>query len=229
MNVGYIRNSDARQDDSPETQKSMIRGYAQSCNMEIDEWVEDPGISGYKKISERPGGKRLFEGGISCIITIRLDRLFRNTQDALNTVEYFENNGIALHIINMGGNSINTNSAMGKMMLTVLAGIDEMYRNKIAEDTSASLKSRKNLKKVYTREVFGYDKVDGKLVPNEQELDIVRTIFNMRKNGYSMYAITNYLNEKNVKTKQRKFFRRKTIKEILENPIHFNMVEEGNK
>ena len=47
--------------------------------------------------------------------------------------------GVALHIIDLGGNAIDTTSAAGRFMLVVLAGAAEMERNLIRERTKSAL------------------------------------------------------------------------------------------
>ena len=54
--------------------------------------------------------------------------------DALTHVEEWDAAGIALHLVDLGGMSINTGSSMGKMLLTMLSGFAEFERNMIASE-----------------------------------------------------------------------------------------------
>ncbi len=60
---------------------------------------------------------------------LKLDRMFRNAGDCSNTVEKWDKAAIALHVIGLGGNAIDTTSAAGRFMLVVLAGAAEIERN----------------------------------------------------------------------------------------------------
>lgn len=63
--------------------------------------------------------------------------------NALADVEEWEQAGISLHLVDMGGQSVNTGSSMGKMLITMLAGFAEFERNMIAERTTAALNYKK--------------------------------------------------------------------------------------
>lgn len=43
-----------------------------------------------------------------------LDRLFRDAEDALRQTKAWDKAGIVLHLVDMGGTSMNTASAMGR-------------------------------------------------------------------------------------------------------------------
>ncbi len=103
-------------------------------NLDLVEIVADPGVSGGKPLASREGGQRLLaalqhRGGARSVVMLKLDRMFRNAGDCLATVEAWERSGIALHVVDLGGNAIDTTSAAGRFMLVVLAGAAEMERN----------------------------------------------------------------------------------------------------
>ena len=99
--------------------------------------------------------------------------------DALSHVEEWDAAGIALHLVDLGGMSINTGSSMGKMLITMLAGFAEFERNMISERTTAALSFKKSHGQVYNHEPFGFNAKGGALVP-----DAIRASHN-RKNGHS--------------------------------------------
>ena len=74
---------------------------------------------------------------------MKLDRGFRNAGDCLATVERWERSGIALHVVDLGGNAIDTTSAAGRFMLVVLAGAAEMERNLTRERTRSALAGKR--------------------------------------------------------------------------------------
>jgi len=63
----------------------------------------------------------------------KCDRAFRDTRDFLYCNEWFENNRINLHILNLGGQHFQPNSPMGRMFMTLVAGFAQLE----AETTSA--------------------------------------------------------------------------------------------
>ncbi|MGE6377046.1 recombinase family protein [Peribacillus muralis] len=67
------------------------------------------------------------------IVVTKLDRFARSTKDALNTIENLNSKGVSLIVLNMGGDKIDSGSAIGKLMITVLSGIAEFEADMIKE------------------------------------------------------------------------------------------------
>ncbi|RKJ30403.1 recombinase family protein, partial [Butyricicoccus sp. 1XD8-22] len=55
------------------------------------------------------------------------------TKDALATIELLNEKGVGLIVLNMGGDKVDTSTAIGKLMVTVLAGIAEFEADMIKE------------------------------------------------------------------------------------------------
>ena len=122
--------------------------------------------------------------------------------DALNHVEEWEQAGISLHLVDMGGQSINTGSSTGKMMLTMLAGFAEFERNMIAERTTAALNFKKRSGKVYNHTPYGFASVEGKLIADATEQAVIARMRYLRGQGTSYNEIASALNADTVATKQ---------------------------
>lgn len=85
---------------------------------------------------ERPEFQNLLnivESGDTIVVT-KLDRFARSASDAIITIRSLFERGVRVHILNMG---IVENTAMGKLMLTMLAGFAEFERDMIVERTQA--------------------------------------------------------------------------------------------
>ncbi|MGX7595603.1 recombinase family protein [Planococcus plakortidis] len=67
------------------------------------------------------------------IVVTKLDRFARSTRDALNTIAELEKQGVAIIVLNMGGEVIDTNNKIGKLMITILSGIAEFEADMIRE------------------------------------------------------------------------------------------------
>ncbi|MCD7032867.1 recombinase family protein [Metabacillus sp. GX 13764] len=67
------------------------------------------------------------------IVVAKLDRFARSTQDALNTIALLNDKGVGLIVLNMGGDKVDTTTAIGKLMITVLSGIAEFEADMIRE------------------------------------------------------------------------------------------------
>jgi DNA invertase Pin-like site-specific DNA recombinase len=229
--VGYIRVSKEEQAISGlglEDQTSKIALYCQMKGLDLTHTYREEAVSGAKPLADRPEGAKLLDAlkkskAESCVIVLKLDRIFRNAQDCLATVEAWDNpkNGkqhVALHIIDLGGNSINTQSAAGKFMLTVLAGAAEMERNLISERTKAALdvKRKNGYKTGGKNPPYGFDaKRNGKLVENEDEQAVLAAMVELKQAGETYESITSFLNEQGIKSKTGKLWNPGTTYGVL--------------
>src|SRR5262249_43776754 len=149
------------------------------------------------------------------IVALKLDRLFRNAVDALSHVEQWEQAGISLHLVDMGGQSVNTGSSMGKMLITMLAGFAEFERNMIAERTTAALAHKKAHGEVYNHAPYGFNSEDGVLVPDAAEQAVIASIVSLRSNGASYRSIADTLNGEGIRGKQGGTWGQQTVKNVL--------------
>lgn len=76
---------------------------------------------------------------------------------------------------------------------------------------------------------YGYDKVLGKpaIVPNENEADVVRTIFAMAASGDNKGAIARHLNEAGIPTRHGKLWCSSRVGTVLSNPVYKGLVRYG--
>jgi DNA invertase Pin-like site-specific DNA recombinase len=169
--------------------------------------VTDAGVSGGKPLAKREGGQRLLSvlqaKEAAAVVMLKLDRGFRNAADCLATVEQWERKGIALHVVDLGGNAIDTTSAAGRFMLVVLAGAAEMERNLTRERTRSALAVKRAHGQRIGTVPFGFDLADDRvtLVPNEGEQAVIRDIQAMRSGGMTLKQIAAALTGRNVPTK----------------------------
>ena len=125
----------------------MIYGYARvsSTTQNLDTQVAQLTTYGCQKIfQEKLSGRSLkhrtqfaalldrLTMGDTVVVT-KLDRFARSTQDALNTMATLTERGVSLVVLNMGGDVVDTSTAIGKLLITVLAGIAEFEADLIKE------------------------------------------------------------------------------------------------
>jgi putative DNA-invertase from lambdoid prophage Rac len=183
--LGYIRVSTVEQaanGDSLDTQRQQIIGYAMMKGWQVSQFFIEAGVSGSVPLAERPEAQRLLaiaKAG-DVIITARLDRAFRSAADALVTLEELKDHGIGLHMIDLGGDVCG--NGISKLVFTILSAVAENERDRIRErirDVKQHLASQG----VYGggKRPFGFDVVDGRLVPNIQEQAALRKMVTLRK------------------------------------------------
>lgn len=124
-----------------------------------------------------------------------------------------------MHLVDIGGQSMNTGSAMGRMFLTLMAGFAELERNLIAERTTAVLAHKKQQGRVYNHEPFGFRRVGDKLVPVVDEMAVVYLMRERREDGWSLGMISDALNRDGVASKNGGKWHRRTVSNILQNSL----------
>lgn len=219
--VGYVRVSleeQARRGLSLPDQEAKIRGYAQLFGLVLHEVIHDAGVSATKPLRSRPGGRQLLdllEAGGTEVIAIKLDRLFRNAADCLSTVETWDRTGKHLHLVDFGGQAINTASAAGRLFITMLAGFAAFERDLIAERTASALAFRKSAGQAYSRDPYGFKRDGSRLVQVQSEQDTLRRIKTLRANGTSLREIARQLNEEGIRPKRGRAWYASSIRSIL--------------
>jgi putative DNA-invertase from lambdoid prophage Rac len=190
---GYLRVSTAEQaanGDSLETQRQQISGYAMMKSIELAEFFVEKGVSGSVPLAERPEGQRLL-GTVKrgdAIITAKLDRAFRSAADALVTLEELKDQGVGLHMIDLGGDVCG--NGVGKLVFTILSAVAENERDRLRERIR-DVKRHLAQQGVYGggRRPFGFDVVDARLVPNATEQAALERMQGLRAEGKTLRDI----------------------------------------
>jgi DNA invertase Pin-like site-specific DNA recombinase len=130
MVYGYTRVSTRGQieNNSLEEQENTIRGKYPNAK------IIKEAYSAAKKEDERKKFKRLVNSLVKddTLVVTKLDRFCRNVREGLQVIEQLLDRDVCIHILNMG---LIDNSAMGKLIVTVLLAFAEFERNMIVERT----------------------------------------------------------------------------------------------
>jgi site-specific DNA recombinase len=208
--IGYVRCSTQEQADSGlgmDAQSERIRAYCTLRGLTLHDIVSDPGVSGGRPLASRTGGRRLIatirKRKAAAVVMLKLDRMFRNAGDCLTTVEEWERQGVSLHVIDLGGNAIDTTSAAGRFMLVVLAGAAEMERNLTRERTRSAMAVKRANGQLIGAVPYGYNLADDgrSLTPNLDEQTVIREIQAFRDIGKTLSAIAETLTTTGIPTK----------------------------
>jgi DNA invertase Pin-like site-specific DNA recombinase len=154
------------------------------------------------------------------VVALKLDRLFRNAEDALHQTSAWDSAGISLHLVDMGGQSLSTSSAIGRMMLTMMAAFAEFERNLISERTTFALAHKRSQRQAYNHTPYGFERPVGNILELPEEQQVVRSIKTWREKGETFQGIADRLNQDNVRTKHGAKWHRSTIRQILRNDLH---------
>jgi site-specific DNA recombinase len=163
--VGYVRVSKETPDGySIEAQRQAIEAYCKARGWDLVEVYPDDGVSGAIRPGDRPGMAKMLQDvladGISYIVVKRLDRFGRKAGELLSLLDALEQKGVAVVSID---DNIDTSTAAGRLLRTILAGVAEFERDLIRERTRAGLAVARQAGKWVGRPPRGTVVVDGRL------------------------------------------------------------------
>lgn len=204
---------------SLETQKNHYESYIKANpEWEFAGLYYDEGITGTKK-EKRPELLRMIadceQRKIDLIVTKSISRFARNTMDCLSLVRKLTKLGISVYF---ESENINTGSMESELMLSILSGLAEGESASIAENNKWSIQKRfQNGTYKIGCSPYGYDAVNGKLVVNEQQAEIVRLIFSEILSGKSLHKIADALNQRNILSKKGGRWKANTLRNMVVN------------
>lgn len=235
--IGYVRvstNEQAANGLSPHDQEERIKSYCAAEGLDLVTILIDDGVSGSIPLRKRPGGgsavSMLETAGVGSVVALKLDRLFRSTKDCLDWTEKWEKDDVALHLLDFGGTTLKTDTAMGKFFITVMAAIGELERG-LAGERITNIMERKAIDGEWHGGPvplgYKYD-TDGSVVENDPQAFVVRSIFDMRANGKGINDILEWLMTHKKRTSKGKHFTDISIRRILRNRTYIGeRVYEG--
>ena len=195
---GYARVSTADQAENGESlgaQQRTLEGYSMMQDMVLDQVFVERGVSGSKPLQDRREGKKLLDllqpGDV--VITPKLDRMFRSARDALDVLDDLKKRGVALHMIDLGGDV--TGNGISKLVFTILSAVAEAERDRTRERIAeVKADQRKRGRYLGGDTPFGFSKVNDsdkgkKLVPLPKEQAAIRRMIALRAKGKSLRDI----------------------------------------
>jgi site-specific DNA recombinase len=138
---------DAAEAQSLLVQQDRINAYAQFAGLNLLPYITDPETSARTtRLAKREGGAELLaklgRRKVRHVVAYRLDRLFRNVQDGLTTMDLWASQGVTLHLAAETGGALNTANATGRMMVSLLLTMSEFEASLTAERTSAGMRRK---------------------------------------------------------------------------------------
>ena len=219
--LGYVRVStedQAREGVSLDAQRHRLGLYAELAGAELVEVLADEGLSG-KRADNRPALQKalraLKAGKADGLAVVKLDRMSRSTRDVLDLADRAGREGWALHSIS---EKLDTSTAAGRFVLTILAALAQMEREQVSERTTAALEHIRALGKKTGGDVpFGYRLArDGRtLVEHKREQKTVALILELTGEGLSMRKVAAELNRRGIKTKKGKQWHNVQVASVL--------------
>jgi DNA invertase Pin-like site-specific DNA recombinase len=189
--------------------ESMLRSFAAQVSyyskhiQSNPEWeyvgvYADEALSGCN--AERPEFQRLLAdcraGKVDLVLTKAVSRFARNTLTTLEVTRELKSLGIGVFFEEQG---INTLSAEGEVMLTILASVAQDEARNVSENIKWTHRKKcEQGNPIIGGKIYGYDRANGKLIVNEKQAEIVREIFKLYHNGETSGTIVKKLNAREI-------------------------------
>ncbi|EPY2285866.1 recombinase family protein [Clostridium sporogenes] len=194
---------------------------------------KDEGWSG--KTTDRPDFTNMVNliksKKIDYVITYKLDRIGRTARDLHNFLYELDNLGI---VYLSATEPYDTTTSAGRFMISILAAMAQMERERLAERVKSGMiqlakKGRwlggqcplgfDSKKEIYIDDM-GKERQMMKLIPNKEEIKIVKLIYNKYLEMGSMSQVRKYCLENSIRGKNGGDFSTNTLKQLLTSPIY---------
>lgn len=227
MILGYCRVSTTEQaadgTTSLQEQDRVIRGYAMTKGIgayDLQIYV-DAGVSGSIALRNRPAGEELLEAARpgDIVVAAKLDRIFRNSLDALWTYNEFKKKGIHLVLFDMGTTPITDDGGLSKVFFSIMSAFADHERERIRERVLDGKRAKKAKGgHIGGHTPFGWRVVgqgrEARLEPNEDERKIIQEIVALR--GKPVSLVVREVNAKGLRTRSGKPFHYSQIERVLQ-------------
>ena len=195
--IGYLRCSTEQQLDSIPVQHGLITASAvrfdyalaphestflasgDAAPVPVPGCFHDYGVSASKvPFAKRESVAAMLEymaaHDIHTIVAAKMTRVFRNARDCMDTVEAFQKSGIRFIILDfLNGQALDTTSATSKLLLQMLAAVNEyesdIIRERVAENISHRKKQGRRTGEIPYGCRLPEDPADDRLIPHIEE------------------------------------------------------------
>ena len=242
----YLRLSREDENESSESnsitnQRMITSDFARMHELEVvDEYV-DYGFSGAN--FDRPGWNRLITdcrtGRIDCIIVKDYSRMGRNTVECGRYLEQlFPSWGIRFIAIGDMYDSEKANDPTTDMTMAFKSLLNDFYCRDISNKIKLALKAKMQRGEfIGSYAPYGYRKDPDRhnhLLVDEEEADVVRTIFKLKISGMNGKRISEYLEERGIpcpiarrKILEDAKWTESAVREILQNELYLGTMAQG--
>lgn len=230
--IGYSRCSSDEQvqnGQSLDVQREKIEAYCKLYDLALVEIVIDAGVSA--KNLKREGLQRALvqmSTEATGLVICKLDRLTRSVADWQKLIDdYFGDNcGFELFSV---GDSIDTRTAAGRLVLNVLLSVSQWEREIISERTKEALQHKIARGERCGRIPYGYDLAEDAvtLVANVTEQIAIALMHRLRSEGKSLPEICKNLIQCDYRTKNGGEWFPTTISNILNRTAAVNCKSES--
>ncbi|MDF2547972.1 MAG: recombinase family protein [Anaerosolibacter sp.] len=219
--------------ESTQNQIDLCKEYATNY-FNISDFIiyEDEGFSGGN--TDRPQYQKMIADAIKkkfdVLLCYRLDRISRNVLDFSKTIEMLQTNHISFVSIR---EQFDTSTPMGRAMMYISSVFAQLERETIAERIKDNMERLAltgrwlggkrpygyRSKQIQSIDIEGEKRKLYQLFPIQEEIDVVRLIFDRYLELGTFSKVESYLIQNNIK-RTGSFFNKSTLSYILRNPVY---------
>lgn len=220
---GRVSSDKDEQVSSLENQIEICRYWIERNNLEWDEkrvYLDD-GISG-TVLLERPAMQEILrkakEKEIDVVLFKSIHRLARDLKDALEIREVFAAYNVRMISVEEGYDSFKVSK--NDMSFEMHSMFADQYAKTTSASVSAALAAKVRRGESFAKIPYGYDRVDKKLVINEEKAKVVKYIFELKLSGLGYISISKRLNEEGILSPSGKMWGYTTVATIIRNATY---------
>ncbi len=214
----------AREGFSLDAQLEKLRSYCKARDWIIVEEYIDDGYSG--RDVRRSAYTKMMENIDlwDLLLVMKMDRIHRNSKNFMLMMEDLNEKG--KEFVSMT-ESLDTSTAMGRFVMDIIQRIAQLESEQIGERVYEGMcqKAKEGKGILGSPAPYGYEYDDGILAEKDDELHIVKKIYELYLSGNTLAEIVRWLEKKDVKTKKGKRWDKKTVSRILSNPLYCGLIE----
>ena len=199
-----------------------MRDLATRNGWEVVEEIAENDISAY---ADRPGFEQVWKlvrgGAVDHVVCWQTSRLIRSRKDRAAVISEFGKHNVG--IVAVKGPSLDLRSAYGRGLADLMTAFDSMESEVKAERISASIKDLASRGRSWGSCPFGWQRLDGKQVVNEDQAITVREIVDRLLGGQSIREIAADLNQRAVPTPGAKKWLNSTVRVLVLRPSNIGV------
>ena len=223
--AAYIRvSTDDQMELSPDSQLVKIREYAAKNNLLLlPQYIfHDDGISG-RAAEKRPGFQQMIAAAkdashpFDVIVVWKFSRFARNQEESIFYKSILRSK-CKVDVLSVSEPLIA--GPFGSLIERIIEWMDEFYSVRLSEEVKRSMTVNAKKGNLQSNPSFGYKVEDHTLVIVPEEAEIVREIFRRFIAGEAMYALSQSINARGIRTHRGNPFENRTVDYILNNPVY---------
>lgn len=228
MKIGaaYIRvSTDDQMELSPDSQLKQIKEYANAHDILLSpEYIfrEDEGRSG-RNAAKRPEFQRMIglakakPKPFDIILLWKFSRFARNREDSV-VYKSMLRKQCKIDVVSVSENI--GDDKMSVLIEAIIEAMDEYYSINLAGEVLRGMREKAERGGLVGSPAYGYRADNGLLVPEPEQAEVVRLIFDKFQEGMGYFTIATMLNDMGLRTRSGKPFENRVVEYILRNPVY---------